>query len=163
MDQNTCYGCRVESQLKAHHTYPGGCQYFTNASPEGGKDVSEGAETIWPTRMEVEEATHPAIVSLGIWIDILAEQKYCPILLSTQSAVIKDKETQTFTMYFPGVFPNDYQTFFSVASVKFNIENNPNMLPCWAKFSRGSGNAYDGRFLKLNPMQIKAFCPERSI
>lgn len=152
----SCHGCKVSSQNGEHHSYPGGCEQ-TVVSPSDGQHPCK-----WLSRLEVYEGTHPLTDSLGNWIDVLEKADHCPILVSTQTISFKEKDMMTFTLFYPGVFPNDYQTFYSVACVNSFLENTPDLLPVWAMFTRNStaNGAYHGRFLKLTEEQAKAFLPQ---
>lgn len=119
----------------------------------------------WPTRDEVENLTHPNIDSVANWVDIIEAAHHCPILTGTQEIIFKEKNVVIFTLYHPGLFPNDYQSFYSVACVNSYLENHPGQLPAWAKFTRASLNntAYQGRFLKLTPEEMEAFLPKNIV
>ena len=153
-----CYGCRINSKNPNLHSQPGGCTHRALKRTEACLD----GDPRWPTRDELEELTHPNIDSVANWIKRLESTKYCPILISTQEITVKEKVLLVFTLYYPGFFPNDYQSFYSVACVNSYLDNHHGQLPAWAKLTKGTSqnSAYHGRFLKLTPEEVEAFLPK---
>ena len=152
-----CHWCKINEQDPRCHSQPGGCSHRALKRTEACLDEKPR----WPTRDEVEDLTHPNIDAVANWIERLESNKYCPILTSTQKIIVKEKDTVVFTLYYPGFFPNDYQSFYSVACVNSYLDNHHGQLPAWAKLTKGTSqnSAYHGRFLKLTPEEVEAFLP----
>ena len=99
---------------------------------------------------------------MSAWIQELEHTPYCPILVGTGTTKVQGELKETFTLYMPDMFPNDFQTFYMVYSVKNYIQDTPDPIPAWASFTRGSGSKvmYAGNIKKLRPEEKEAFMPK---
>ena len=149
-----CVGCQNNSNDAGQHAYPGGCK-FKSMEDEAPTDLS------WATRDRVLQQTKPSLGSMQQWIQILEEAQHCPILVSTDTKTVSGEVKETFTLYMPGIFPNQYQTFYSICSVQAYLQETPDALPAWARFSQAPGNKlmYQGNFLKLTPAEKNLYLP----
>ena len=110
----------------------------------------------------IQSSAHNTVESMSTWIQELEQTPFCPILVGTGTAKVQGDLKDTFTLYMPDIFPNDYQTFYMIYSVKKYVEDTPDPIPAWASFSRGSGPKvmYVGNLQKLKPQEKEAFVPE---
>ena len=157
--RGSCYGCKSNSQEKYQHEHPGGCLHTWEIN---GTSQAANAPVQWASRDMLNATAHHHVASMAAWIDELERTPYCPILVGTGTAQLQGETKETFTLFLPDIFPNDYQTFWMVYSVKSHVQDTPEAIPAWASFSRAKGPKvmYVGNFIKLRPEEKEAFMPK---